>query len=1100
MSEENSNLRPNSENSEEKNSARAGEATLEPVRTATAGTNVGGRMSIGPYVLVKILGEGGMGQVWLAEQTAPVKRKVALKLIKGGLYDSAVIQRFESERQSLAVMNHPAIAKVFDAGSTADGQPYFVMEYVEGPPITRYCDNKKLKIQERLELFIKVCEGVQHAHQKAIIHRDLKPSNVLVVEVDGKPVPRIIDFGLAKAISPQPGAEQTQFTQMGAVLGTRGFMSPEQADPSVLDVDTRTDVYSLGVVLYVLLTGMLPFETERGTRKPVDEVLRQLREEDPLSPSTKVNTEKDTATAAAESRGTEPKYLAHELRGDLDWITLKAVEKDRTRRYPSASGLAADIQRYLKDEPITARPPTAGYQLQKFARRNRALVTGLAAVFAVLMAGIVVSTWQAIRAKRAGQMALTERDRAVQAEARTRIERDRAAVAEQEATQERDKAVASQTQAVQERNRALKEKQRADGEAATAKAVNDFLQNDLLAQASASKQAKPGTKPDPDLKVRTALERAAAGIHGKFDKQPLVEASIRETMGSAYDDLGLYAEAQQQMERSLELRREELGADHPDTLRMMNDLGTLHSAQGKFAEAEPILAQALKAERRVLGAEHPETLNTMNNLGLLYQYQGKYAQAEPLLSQTFEIRRRVIGEEGPDTLGSLNNLAMLYQSEGSYARAEPLFVKVVEIQRRVLGEEHPNTLFGMANLAVLYKLEGKYGQAEALYITLLGSLGRVLGEDHPSTLTVTNNLAVLYSSEEKYDQAEPLNKKVLETQRRLFGEESPSTATSMNNLGLLYDREGKYALAEPLFTKAVDVRRRVLGEAHPSTLLSMNNLAVLYRDQGKYGQAEPLMVKVLETERGVLGEQHPNTVLSMNNLGVLYLRTGNYARAEPLLTKSLEIRRHVLGDEHPDTLVTMSDEAVLYRSQGRFAESESVFTKVLEVRRRVLGPEHGQTLISVKELAATLQEEGRYADAEGLERETLEIRRRVSGPGNPNTLSVSNDLSRTLRLEGRYEDAEKLTKETLEIERRTLGSDSPDTVTSIYNLACIAAHRNQSDEALSLLSEAIDHGLLRRGALSVDKEADLKSLVGDPRFVALVARAKELGFSPQKPD
>lgn len=383
-----------------------GEATLNPgASSATGAVGARDRISIGPYVLLRKLGEGGMGQVWLAEQTAPVKRQVALKLIKGELYDDAVIQRFESERQSLAVMNHPAIAKVFDAGSTPDGQPYFVMEYVDGPSITRYCDNKRLKIRERLELFIKVCEGVQHAHQKAIIHRDLKPSNILVVEVDGKPMPRIIDFGLAKAISPQSSADQTQFTQMGALLGTRGFMSPEQADPNVVDVDTRTDVYSLGVVLYVLLTGMLPFGSDGKKKRPVDEVLRQLREEDPPSPSTKVNTEKVNAAAAAEERGTQVKQLVKLLRGDLDWITVKAVEKERARRYGTPSELAADIERYLENRPVVARPASTGYRLKKYAQRHRVGVATAVGAGALLVAFAVV---QAVELRRITR----ERDRA----------------------------------------------------------------------------------------------------------------------------------------------------------------------------------------------------------------------------------------------------------------------------------------------------------------------------------------------------------------------------------------------------------------------------------------------------------------------------------------------------------------------------------------------------------------------------------------------------------------------------------------------------------------------------------------------------------------
>ncbi len=360
--------------------------------------------TIGPYWLVKMLGEGGMGQVWLAEQTFPVKRKVALKLIKGGRYDKSVIQRFEAERQSLAIMDHPAIAKVFDAGTTSEGQPFFVMEYVPGSPITKYCDEKRLSTRQRLELFIKVCEGVQHAHQKAMIHRDLKPGNILVSEIDGKPAPHIIDFGIAKATENKQEGE-TLLTQAGMLVGTPGYMAPEQTDPTFPDIDTRADVYALGVILYELLTGSLPFDPKQWQKQPLYEVLRRIREDDPPAPSTQLIKLNDTAAANAGLRQTEPRQLASLLKGDLDWITMKALEKDRARRYDSPTSLAADITRYLTDEPVLASPPSVSYRTSKFIKRHRVGVLAATVVFVMLIALAVSMTVQAYRIAR-------ERDRA----------------------------------------------------------------------------------------------------------------------------------------------------------------------------------------------------------------------------------------------------------------------------------------------------------------------------------------------------------------------------------------------------------------------------------------------------------------------------------------------------------------------------------------------------------------------------------------------------------------------------------------------------------------------------------------------------------------
>ena len=716
------------------------------------------KISFGPYRLIEKLGEGGMGRVWLAQQSAPVRRQVALKLIKVGMYDDSVLRRFESERQSLAIMDHPSIAKVFDAGTTPDGQPYFVMEYVQGIPITDYCDQKRLNIRARLELFIKVCEGVQHAHQKAVIHRDLKPANILVTEVDGKPLPRIIDFGLAKATAPSAPDEAT-VTRLGSFMGTPGYMSPEQADAGVKDVDTRTDIYSLGILLYVLLTGSLPFDT----RKNVNEVLRQVREDEPPRPSTKIAMDKKSSSGSAENRGSEPKQLVKLLRGDLDWITMKALEKDRNRRYPTSSGFAADVTRYLNYEPVVARPASTAYRLRKYARRHRIALSTASALALVLIAATVVSVRQSIRARR---------------------------------------------------------------EAAVALAVNNFLQNDLLAQASAEDQSNTNAKPDPNITVRTLLDRAAQRIDGKFSNQPEVEVALRTTIGTAYVDLGLYPEARQQLDLALALGRRSLGADDPRTLAVMYSLGRVAYRQDRFAEAETLGRQTLEARRRVLGPENPDTLRSMTGLAVIYSYEGKYPQAESLFSQTLQINQRLLGTENPATLGSMMDLAAVYEDEGKYAQADLLGTKSLGLQLRILGPENPRTLYSMNNLADVYTDEGKYAQAEALYLQAIKLRSRVLGPENPATVGSMDDLANDYMEMGKYAQAESIFSQTLEIKQRTLGPENPDTAVTKYNMGCLEAKRGNNDRAIALISNAIDhgLRPNVdLGIASDADLTSLHH-------------------------------------------------------------------------------------------------------------------------------------------------------------------------------------------------------------------------------------------------------------------------------------
>jgi eukaryotic-like serine/threonine-protein kinase len=746
-------------------------------RGAEAGSMAEGRISIGPYLLIQKLGEGGMGQVWLAEQTAPVKRQVALKLIKSGLYDSAVIQRFESERQSLAVMNHPAIAKVFDAGSTKDGQPYFVMEYVDGLPITKYCDAKRLKVRERLELFIKVCEGVQHAHQKAIIHRDLKPSNVLVVEVDGKPMPRIIDFGLAKAISPQPAAEQTLFTQMGAMIGTRGFMSPEQADPGVQDVDTRTDVYSLGVTLYVLLTGTLPFDQEQWKRKPFDEVLRQLREEDPPSPSTKLIEEEETARDSSKKRATEPGQLVALLRGDLDWITLRALEKDRARRYGTPSELAADIERHLQNRPIVARPASSGYRVRKYFQRHRVGVAVASGVAALLVAFAAAQTVQLRR---------------------TTVERDRA-------THERDRA-----------NR-----------------ISAFM-------TSMFKVSDPNEARGNSITVREILDKSSKEIETGLAQDPELQVQLMGTMGEVYSNLGLFPQAQAMLEHSVETARRTGRSENPETLRARSHLCFLLLRQGRYSEAETVAREAIPAQYRVLGPNDMTTLTTRRLLAAVLEFEGKFAEADRVGREALNASRNALGPENPETLRAMNVLANILDDEKLIRDAEQLYRETLAIQVRTLGPDAPETLTTASNLAGALQEQGRLDEAEKLQRETLATRSRVLGPEHPDTLATKSNLGNTLDSAGRFSEAEALYREVLDSQSRVLGKDNPDTLTAAANFGATLRRAGNLPEAEKIQRQTLEAKRRVLGPNHPETIKTLFDLATTLFVEGKLDEARKI--------------------------------------------------------------------------------------------------------------------------------------------------------------------------------------------------------------------------------------------------------------------
>jgi non-specific serine/threonine protein kinase/serine/threonine-protein kinase len=772
---------------------------------------------LGNYRLLQKLGEGGMGEVWQAEQLQPVQRQVALKLIKRGMDSEQVLARFETERQALALMDHPAIAKVFDAGTTERGRPFFVMELVHGVPITTYCDRHRKSVRERLELFVDVCEAIRHAHQKAVIHRDIKPSNILITESDGRPVPKIIDFGVAKATAKRL-TERTLFTEFGELVGTPEYMSPEQAELTGENIDIRTDVYSLGMVLYELLAGALPIDSKALRKEGLIELQRIIREEDPPKPSTKVSHMDHSSATTAESRRTSVPDLVKSLRGDLDWIVIRCLEKDRSRRYDSPQEIAADIRRHLADEPVLASPPSLSYRTMKFVRRHFVGVVSAAVLVVGLIVGTVGATVGLMRARRAEEKARLE---ARSSETVTTVLTGMLAGLDPEAAGEllaRD---------VRERVEAhWREQGKTEEEIAV-----------LVSGLDRAMEGVNVTGTGLRILDEMILSRSRGPIEENLAEHPQIAARLEHTVGRTYGILGLTTKSEPHLLRALDLRTRALGPDHPDTLGTMNSLAVLYWVQGRYDEAEPLFLATIEASQRVLGRDHPSTLASMHNLATLYNNQGLYDKAEPLFLETLEKHRRVLGEDHPNTLGSMNNLAFLYSVLGRYGEAEPLFLETLETEKRALGEDHPDTLGTMSDLAALYIHLGRYEQAEPLILEAFENQQRVLGDDHPDTLGTMNILAALYSDQGRYDQAGQFLLEALEIQTRVLGEDHPVTLTSKNLLGRLYANTERLETAEVLLRDVLDKRLQILGEHHPDVGDSYYSLGCLAAARKNYDES-----------------------------------------------------------------------------------------------------------------------------------------------------------------------------------------------------------------------------------------------------------------------
>ncbi|MCP4249280.1 MAG: serine/threonine protein kinase [bacterium] len=972
--------------------------------------------TIGPYRLERPIGYGGMGAVYLAGRADHVyRKKVAVKLIRADRLSypprqhAQMQRRFLAERQALADLDHPSIARLLDGGADADGAPYLVMEYVDGVPIDEHCDAGRLTTRQRLELFQVVCVAVQHAHQRLIVHRDLKPGNILVT---ANGTPKLLDFGIAKLLEPDSARGQNP------TLTTWPWMTPEYASPEQIQgraVTTAADVYSLGVVLYELLTGHRPY---RLGEVPRHEVPRVICEHEPDKPSTAVMRVEErparndsdwialTPQSVSLTRETSPERLRRRLTGDLDTIVLKALRKEPQRRYASVEQFAEDIRRHLVGLPVTARPDTLVYRSGKFVRRHRIGVAVSAVTAALLAAATATTAWSA-----------------------------------REATTQRDAALVQKQTAERNLARAVDAERLASLEADNAEAVTRFLVD--LFEVSDPFTDATGDEHGKAVTAEEALDRGAARIGAEWEGQPEIQAALMCAIGTVYERLARYDKAEPLLIEALRLRREQFDRPHVDISESLQSLAWLRHHQGQPAEAQALFTEALQMREQLLGDDHPRVAESLTGLAVALRDLGEMDEAERHLRRALDIYRRHRGPRHRSVAATLANLARLLISRGHYAQAESLLRESLDIyDDRSAGipghrRGHPSS-------------PGLPGDRGAL------PEGDVLDGRHPYVATAMSLLAEALRGKGAPAAAEPYCRKAVDLKPELLGDGHPEVASALAFQGMVLIDTGDYAAAESVYREALDIYERTVSERHPDRIKATDSLAHVLKKLGRYPEAEALYRQALALHRSVHGDWHPETARCLNNLASLLHATGQYPEAEELYHESLAVNRRAFGETHEYVAGTLANLAALSHVQGKYAEAASAQREALALQREIRGPRHPVVATSLHNLGLMLRNLDELGEAEQNLREALSIRRESLGDGHPLQGKTLCALASVHSRQQRYDEAAALLEEALTINREALPPGHPDLSEPLAALGICLLKQQSPLEAEPLLREAFD--------------------------------------------